>query len=283
MRIRIGGQVAGKIDALIIHHARLVIVERGLVFKMLGKIFVIQPVKLGGRVFPAFERNDMLQLAWDHPFDIQAQARHVARGNADLLIAVDRQERPLRHELQGFRELRHFNHPVGLFRHFVTAVGDQLIVDLKQHEAMCRGIKFEAELRLVALFSFVERQIQRRGLRQHILGDAVGIPLIKIIRVFSGFSIAGIVLWQQPGLGRAHQLFILDGVAESDDQGPLPLGTLGVDHLGAGIAQRQAVQRRHRDPVAFHLVDGVGGHRRFDALADGQVHHTALIQRLQRL
>ncbi|MNT15827.1 hypothetical protein D3C72_1509030 [compost metagenome] len=148
---------------------------------------------------------------------------------------------------------------------------------------MCRGIEFEAELWLVALFSFVERQIQRRGLRQHILGDAVGIPLIKIIRVFSGFSIAGIVLWQQPGLGRAHQLFILDGVAESDDQGPLPLGTLGVDHLGAGIAQRQAVQRRHRDPVAFHLVDGVGGHRRFDALADGQVHHTALIQRLQRL
>ncbi len=279
----VGGEIAGEIDALIVHFPRPLVVERRLVFEMLGEIFVVEPVEFRGRVFPAFEGDDVLQLARDHPLDVQPQARHVARRHADLLVAVDRQQRALRHELQRFRELRHFDHAVNLLRHFVTAGGNQLVIDLEQHKAVRRGVETEAELRLVGLFRLVKRQRQCRRLRQHVFTDAVDRPLIEIFSIVGSLGIARIVLRQQPGFRGPRQLFILHRIAETDHQRTLPLAGVGVHHLGAGVAQRQAVQRRYLDPVAFRLFDRVAGRRRFNALADGQMYRAALIQRLQRL
>ncbi len=279
----VGGEITGEIDALIVHFPRPLVVKRRLVFEMLSEILIVEPVEFRGRIFPAFEGDDVLQLARDHPLDVQPQARHVARRHADLFVAVDRQQRACGHELQRFRELRHFDHPINLLRHFVTAGGDQLVVYLDQHEAVRRGFKAEAELRLVGLFRLVKRQWQYRRLRQHVFTDAVDRPLIEIFGIVGGLGIAWIVLRQQPGFGGPRQLFILHRIAEADHQRTLPLAAVGIHDLGAGVAQRQAVQRRDFDPVAFRLFDRIAGRRRFNALADDQMHRAALIQRLQRL
>jgi len=45
MRGRIGGEITRKIDALIIHFTRLVVIHRRLIFEVLGEILVIQAVK----------------------------------------------------------------------------------------------------------------------------------------------------------------------------------------------------------------------------------------------
>jgi hypothetical protein len=136
-----------------------------------------------------------------------------------------------------------------------------LVIDLEQHKAVRRGVETEAELRLVDLFRLVKRQRQCRRLRQHIFADAVDRPLIEIFSIVDGLGIARIVLRQQPGFRGPRQLFILHRIAETDHQRTLPLAGVGVHDLSAGVAQRQAVQRRYLDPVAFRLFDRVAGRR----------------------
>ncbi len=60
MRVRTGREIARQVNALIADLARFVVIDRRLVAEALGKVLIVQAVKIGRCELPAFKRNDVL-------------------------------------------------------------------------------------------------------------------------------------------------------------------------------------------------------------------------------
>ena len=141
---RAGTQVLPEIHALEVRLAGIILGERNFLHETFRDLIRIERVELRFRVSAAIEADEMLQLIRQYTCDFQLHAGHVARDDRYSLLAIERQQCAVGHELEHARILRHLHkRRVGLAEH-VAAERVQVFFDADEQISVRVGVELEA-------------------------------------------------------------------------------------------------------------------------------------------